>query len=338
MKRYDELSEDEEEHALSIHNKSIVVDCCAVIRMDDDYFDRLKEGGITCQNHTFTPVNSNLSEAVKDLGTAHRWIKSHDKQGLIAYNVEDILKAKKEGKSALIFGSQNTSFLERDLGLVHVFKAMGMNICQLTHQYLNDVGAGCGELIDFGLSRFGQELIEEMNTARILIDLSHCGSQTTKEAIECSRLPIIFSHSNPRAVTKHIRNKPDEQIQTLAEKDGVIGLTAYSPHCNKKTGIRPDLNDYLEHIDYLFDLVGVSHIGIGSNIDETSTPDKWNTYSSKHPEQTNGYNYEGKQVKDFDWITKTSNITKGLVGRGYSDHEIEKILGANFLRVFKKTW
>ena len=338
MKRYNELSDDEEDHAISIHNRSIVVDCCAVIRMDDGYFKRLREGGITCQSHTFTPASANLSEAIKDLGKVHRWIKSQKKQGSIALNVEDIHKAKKDGRSTVILGSQNTSFLERDLGLVHVFKAMGMNICQLTHQYLNNVGAGCGELTDLGLSRFGQELIEEMNTAQVLIDLSHCGARTTMEALECSRYPIIFSHSNSRAVTKHIRNKPDDQIQALAEKDGVIGLTWYSPLCNEKAGIRPDVNDHLDHIEYLVDLVGVSHIGIGSNIDETSTPDNWTQYSRKHPEQTNGYNYGEKRVKDLDWITKTPNITKGLVGRGYSDHEIEKILGANLLRVFKKTW
>jgi len=338
MKHFSELSEDEEERALEIHEKSIIIDCCTFIRMDDDYFNRLKEGGITCQTHIFSPANANLSEAVKDIGSFYYWINFQETKGKIAFHVEDIEKAKEMGKSVVILGSQNTLFLERTLGLVHVFKAMGMNICQLTHQHLNNVGAGCGELSDLGLSRFGHQLIEEMNKARVLIDLSHCGARTTMEAIEYSRYPVIFSHSNPRAVTKHIRNKPDDQIQALAEKDGVIGMTWYSPLCNKKAGIRPDVSDYLDHIEYLVDLVGVSHIGIGTNIDETSTPENWNQYSSRHPEQTNGYNYEEKRVKDLDWITKLPNITKGLVGRGYSDHEINKILGANLLRVFKKTW
>ena len=338
MKRFNELSEDEEELALAIHEKSIIIDCCAFIRMDDDYFNRLREGGITCQTHIFSPANANLSEAVKDLGSLYYWINTQEKKGSIAFHAKDIEKAKEKSKSVVILGSQNTMFLERDLGLVNVFKKMGMNICQLTHQYLNNVGAGCGELSDFGLSRYGQELIAEMNKARVLIDLSHCGARTTMEAIECSKYPVIFSHCNSRAVTKHVRNKPDDQIQAMAEKNGVIGLTAYSPFCNKKAGIRPGVNDYLDHIEYLVDLVGVSHIGIGLNIDETSTPESWIQYSSKYPEQTNGYNYEEKRVKDLDWITKTPNITKGLVGRGYNNHEIEKILGSNLLRVFKKTW
>jgi membrane dipeptidase len=283
-------------------------------------------------------VDENLPEAVKTLGEFHRWVNQNSDEIQVIREAGDIRRAKEEGLAGVILGPQNTTFMEEDLGLVHAFHEMGVRICQLTYQYLNYVGAGCGERKDVGLSKFGLELLDEMNRVGILIDLSHCGPATTDEAIEKSRAPIIFSHSHPRGLVDHVRNKTDEQIHAMAEKGGVIGITEYSPIANLEPGVRPDVDDFMKHVDYVVDLVGVDHVGIGSDIDETSNPERWNQFASRYPELSGGYDFEGKRMKDFNWITKTPNITRGLVGRGYSDQEIKKILGLNFLRVFEEAW
>lgn len=342
MKKYDELSRDEVEQALELHHKSIVIDCSAVIstQMDgeDTYFDRARKGGITAHNHTVTRVPDNLPEAVKGISAFQRWVNQNKDKGLTALTAEDIRKAKREGKVAFILGPQNAKFLENDLGLVHGFRSLGVRILQLTYQYLNQIGAGCGERVDCGLSKFGIDVVEEMNEVGIVVDLSHVGPTSTNEALELSKDPVIFSHSHPKAVTDHVRNKTDEQIKALAEKGGVIGITEYSPICELQRGVRPDVDDYLKHVDYVVDLVGVDHVGLGLDIDETSSPGYWDLFSSTYPELSGNYSFIERRAKDLDCITKVPNITLGLVGRGYSDSEIQKILGLNFLRVFKQVW
>jgi len=338
MKRYDELSKDEIDHALELHGEAIVVDCSVALKMEDAYFERAREGGITAHNHTVTDPRENLPEAVKSIGAFYRWVRQHEDKGLIALTAEDIRRAKREGKVAFILGPQNAKFLEDDPGLVHAFHGLGVRVLQLTYQYRNQIGDGCGERTDAGLSRFGLDAVDEMNRVGMLIDLSHVGPATTRDAMEASSDPVVFSHGHPRALKDHVRNKTDEQLHALAEKGGVIGITEYSPICELKRGVRPDVDDFLKHVDYVADLIGVDHVGLGLDIDERSTPERWGAFASAYPELSGGYDFVGKRARDLDWITKAPNVTKGLVGRGYSDAEILKILGGNFLRVFERVW
>lgn len=337
MKRYDGLNNDEITHAFELHKNSIVINCSAVIKQDDEHFNRSHIGGITAHNHTVTRPNDNLSESIKSISNFLYWAHANEQKCLIVKLAKDIIKAKNTGKIAFILGPQNAKFLE-DISLIHCFKALGVRILQLTYQYKNQIGDGCGERTDNGLSEFGINLIEEMNKIGILIDLSHVGRCTTFEAIEISKDPIIFSHSHPYRLNPHIRNKTDEQIKAMSEKGGVIGITKYSPICELKSGVRPDVEDYMKHIDYVVELAGIDHVGIGLDFNEPSTPEIWASFASAYPELSGGYTFSEKGVKDLDQLSKVPNITKGLVGRGYSDQEIKKILGLNFLKVFKKVW
>jgi len=338
LKGFDELSKDEEEHALHLHRRSIVIDCSVVVKQEDAYFDRARKGGITTHNHTVTDVRENLPEAVKTIGGFLRWVHINRDRGLVALMAEDIVRAKREGRVAFILGPQNANFLEEDVGLVHAFHALGVRVLQLTYQYRNQLGDGCGERTDCGLSKFGVRAVEEMNMVGIVVDLSHVGPATTADAMEVSKDPVIFSHSHPRALKPHVRNRTDEELQSLAEKGGVIGITAYSPICELEEGMRPGVVEYLRHIDYVVDLIGVDHVGIGLDIDETGTAEQWEEFRASYPELTGGYSFVTKRVEDLETVAKAPNITKGLVARGYSDAEIEKILGGNFLRVFRKVW
>jgi len=198
--------------------------------------------------------------------------------------------------------------------------------------YLIDVGELI--LVDSGAGR-------NFNRLGLVIDLSHCGDQVTMDAIKYSRDPILIKHSNPRALVDHPRNKTDEQIKALAEKGGAIGMCGYSLFCQVRKGVRPTFKDYLTLIDYTVKLVGVDHVGLGVDI-AIWGEEEFEAWARVSP----GLRPEGgwhercvfTDEEGWDDISQLPQITKGLVAHGYSDQDIEKILGLNFLRVFKEVW
>jgi len=338
-KRHDELSKEENQRAMDILRKSIVVDGSVVPMLDNGYFERMRAGGITAANVTVPGVNKNLSESIKEFGEHYIWLKESGGQAFLATTVKDIQTAKTEGKCAIIFGPQNTLFIENDPKLVDVFYQLGVRIWQLTYQIRNLVGEGCGERTDGGLSKYGVKILEKMNELGIVVDLSHCSFKTTMEAIEFSKDPVIFSHTNPRALctSKHVRTKTDEEIKAMAEKGGVIGISSISMFCEKEYDVRPTVEEMLDGLDYCVNLVGVDHVGIGVDVAERETAEEYALAMKLYPE-FNRYSREEVRIIGMQTVDQFPSIPKGLVARGYSDQEIEKILGGNFLRVFKKVW
>jgi membrane dipeptidase len=152
------------------------------------------------------------------------------------------------------------------------------------------------------------------------------------EAIELSEHPIIFSHSAARALFSSVRAKTDDHLKAMAEKGGVIGIIGFSPFLGANN---PTIEDFLDHIDYVVDLIGVNHVGIGLDIGERKVVEDW---FGMFPELQGSCSVDTIQLLDLVVPSKWVNITKGLVRRGYSDEEIRKILGENFLRVFEEVW
>jgi len=244
----------------------------------------------------------------------------------------------------VVFGSQHADFLvgpPPNLDLLPVYHRLGLRILQPTYNERNVFADGCGERSNGGLSRLGLELVERMNRLRMLFDCSHLGVQDTLDGCEYSDFPVA-THSNARSLCDNVRNRTDEEIHAIAEKGGVIGVVAF-PSFVKWTkmeqGERPTIEDVLDHIDYISDLVGVEHVGIGLDLIEgwplerhrllDRRPDIWG-----RPTPQGTYDYP----EGLDSIDKLPNLAKGLIARGYSDREIRKILGENWLRVFRKAW
>lgn len=252
--------------------------------------------------------------------------------------VEDIGEAKERGRVGIIIGFQNTSPLEDDVNLLQVFRDLGVRIMQLTYNDRNYSGDGCFERTDSGLSEFGLRVVGEMNRQGILIDLSHTGYRTAMEAIEVSDDPVAFTHANPKALLENPRNKTDEQIKALAEKGGVIGATPYPIFL--PAGYRSKLSDFLDVMDYLVDLVGVNHVAVGTD------------FTEKQPEGFFTWLHTGKSwEKPFSELEypviypegirsadECPNITRGLVERGYTESEVKKIIGENWLRLYSQVW
>jgi membrane dipeptidase len=361
MRSFKEITKDEKSHALALHKESIVVDASLVAFTDyvaeDIWVDDMLAGGITASNATVA-MQHNLSDALRELKSYHNWAKRSADKALIASSASDILKAKKEGKHAVIFGPQDSQFLEGTIDFLKIAYEYGIRIIQITYNYRNSAGDGCSEKKQAGLSNYGYELVEEMNKQGILIDLSHTGDPSTDDAIEHSRDPVCFTHTMPRANApkelsdwakwnnKYLpygdwldyasrRSKTDEQIQACAENGGVIGIT---PFFVKKAGNSSLTDDIIDQIEYTSDLVGAKYVGFGSDVDFNSTMDRM-AYIGNYPENVDKTWFAAFD-KDwgYGWMRYMPNVTMGLVARGYSDTEVKGIIGENFYRLFKKVW
>lgn len=335
------MSKEEEQRALDIHRKAIIIDGSIVPKIgDDSYLGRMKNGGVTASNATVLRSWDDFRRGIERLGLWYRWLEQYSNRVLLATTSRDIERAKGEGKVALIFGPQNTKMIGDKIILLSIFHKLGVKIIQLTYNYHNFVGSGCTERVDSGLSNFGVRLVEEMNKQGVLIDLSHCGDVTINDAIEISKDPIIFSHACVRSLTDHVRNKTDDQIKAMAENRGVIGITSYTPLIWSQWGLRPAIQNFLNHIDYVVKLVGIDHVGIASDLEEDSeelSREAWVPLGRPALPPTYSAGQTGRKNL-FKSIEEFVEITKGLVSRGYSNNEIMKILGGNFLRVFKEVW
>ena len=361
MKSYLDLSKDEEEHAMALHRESIVIDSSIVAFInyvgEDIWLDDMFKGGVTAANATVC-MQRTMSQALHELSGYHTWAEKKKDKALIIRKPSDIEKAKKEGKHGLIFGPQNSSFLEGNISFLKVAWDWGIRIIQITYNSRNEAGDGCVERCDAGLSNFGVNLVEEMNRLGVLVDLSHVGDMSSMEAIEISEDPVSFTHVIPRSSTpKDIgpygewssrygvygqfekysvaRGRTDEALKACAEKGGMIGVT---PYFAKKKGPTTLTDDLMDQIDYTVNLVGSNHVGFGSDLDFRNSVTR-GAYIWKHPDRIDvTYHTPMDKTWGYGWLENMPNLTKGLVARSYSDKEIKAILGDNWVRLFKKVW
>ena len=246
-------------------------------------------------------------------------------------------ETKKTGKIGLILGLQNAEHF-RTVDDVDFFYELGQRISLLTYNSRNMIGNGSTERHDDGISDYGVSVIERMNKVGMAVDVAHCGDKTTLEAFDLSKTPVLITHSNCRALNPHPRCKTDEAIKKMAAKGGVMGITGVRMFVSAKepTGIE----QLLDHYDHVAKLVGVEHVGVGSDYDldgyDALPPDytKWLRAQYKQ-----SYAFREKTDTDgFNTYKRMFDLTDGLIRRGYSDANIELILGGNFRRVLSTIW
>lgn len=335
-----DLTPEQERRAEELHFSSIVIDCSSVLKQEPSHIERARAGGVTATNHTVTRPPADLVAGLKQVNMCRRWIDENPRDVLLATTVRHIYEAKASNREAVIFGPQNAEMIGTDLDLLGTFYDLGVRIVQLTYQRRNYVGSGCGEERDGGLSSFGRQLVSAMDELGVVVDLSHCGWVTTANAIEHSRNPVVFSHAHPYTVSPHIRAKSDDLIRALAARGGVMGITALSAFLfePEQPKVRPTLKQFARHVRYVADLVGVDHVGIGMDFDETNTPEKHEAAHRANPELANDFGWDDRRCAELTHAGEELNITRALVWDGFSDDEIRKILGLNFLRVFQQVW
>ncbi|GAG63624.1 unnamed protein product [marine sediment metagenome] len=279
---------------------------------------RMKEGGIDVQffavfiEDIYKPDRS-LKRALQLIDCFYREIENNQDDISLVTNYNQIKEANRAGKIAAILSIEGGEALEGDLGVLRVLYRLGVRLLTLTWNQRNQIADGIGESrTGSGLTEFGLKVIDEMNDLGMLIDVSHLSEAGFWDVVKRSKTPIVASHSNCYALCPHLRNLKDEQIKALADKGGVIGIT-FVPNFLTQEKRKTTVEDVVKHIDYLVEKVGVDYIGLGSDFDGT-----------------------GGLPLGLEGVDKIPNITGVLLGRGYKEKDIKKILGENFLRVFKE--
>lgn len=311
--------------------------------------DNARTSGITAVNVTLSGGGATGAQAfestVRHLAFLERELDTHPEVLQAVRSVADLTRAKESKRVGLIAGFQDTTMLESDLSRLSLFHDLGVRIIQLTYNVRNTVGDGCLEPGNAGLSSFGRQVVARMNELGILVDTSHCGRRTTLEAIATSTKPVAATHSGCAALADVPRNKTDEQLKALAAKGGVIGI--YTMPFLRMSG-QPRAEDFVRHVEHAINVCGEDHVGIGT--DNSITPlDLTPEFRAEHAgfvrerrrigigapgEDENVFNY----VPDFNTPRRMEQIADALAARGHATPRIEKILGLNWLRLFRETW
>ena len=320
------------EQARNIHNQSLIWDTHACFRLhpnaDLSELKRYRESGVTFVSLNIGMDLNSFENTMQVLARYRGYIASHPDQYLLALTVDDIRKAKEAGKLAIAFDLEGSDPLVGNLNLVSLYYDLGVRQMLLAYNKDNRASGGCMEGT-IGLTDFGRDVIREMNRVGMVVDLSHMGYRATMEAFEVSTAPLIFSHSNPNGLREHARNISDEQIIACAKTGGVVGINGIGDFLG---GTSSEL--IVENIEYVMDLVGPEHVGIGLDyvIDKQELIEYIETYPDIFPPD---------KITDFLSIVEPEQFpefTELLCQKGYSEQIIRGILGENFLRVAGQVW
>jgi membrane dipeptidase len=331
-----------EARAKRIQARSVVLDGLFVPTITPALLAKLRAGGVTTV-HTTLALHENFRGLAERLAPWYRALDVHRDEVVRVTTAAEIRQARAARKIGVVFGVQNATVVEDDLRLLPAIRDLGIRIIQLTYNERNLVGDGCAERSDAGLSDFGVELVREMNRLRLLVDLSHVGERTSLDAIDVSEAPVVATHSNARALCDHPRNLSDRVLKALAAKDGMVGINAFPGFVSTKPGVEQTIEDYLDHVVYVGDLIGRDKVGIGLDLDEEDTPKA--QYLTPEGELGVGrHRFKPGFLPPWPWIypvrsiAQFPRIVEGLLTRGFSDAEVEGVIGGNFLRVFERVW
>ena len=364
------------QRALEIQRKAIVIDThndVTTPMTNDDYdlsgtpptpyrtsIERMKQGGMTAEFFSlyvkpwYVDHGGAARRTLDMIDSVYRAVERHPNDLMFATSAADIRRAKRENKIAALMGIEGGHAIENSLPTLREFYRLGVRYMTLTWNNTNDwADAGRGEKKHNGLSEFGKEVVREMNRLGMLVDVSHVSDKTMSDALDVSTAPIIASHSSARALSNVPRNIPDDLLQRIAKKNGVVQVNFYSVFVdaatvspqsaerdarlkaqqdaiNEKYKNDPErlaeegdkleaanplpplpISKLIDHIDHIAKVAGIDHVGLGADFD--------------------GANDMPEGAQD---VSMLPNITYELLKRGYSEQDIRKILGENFLRVF----
>lgn len=319
-----------------LHDDLTVFDGLIISRWSRDVFEDMRRGGLSAANCTCS-VWEGFQDTMDNIAAFKRLIRDNADLVCQVRSVEDIRRARREGRTGILLGFQNVSAFEDQLGYIALFKDLGVGIAQLAYNTQNLIGTGCYESEDRGLSDFGREVVAEMNTLGIMCDLSHVGSRTSADTIEASSKPVAYSHCLPSGLKAHPRNKSDEELRFIAERGGFIGVTMFPAFLRR--GTAATVEDYLEAIEYVLDIAGEDCVGIGTDFTQDQdqaffdslTHDKG--YARKLTDFAEVINPLGmRRIGDFP------NLTRAMEQAGWPEPRIRKVMGENWLRVLGEVW
>ena len=325
--------------SLNKKDKFLIIDGLNVSNWESENVYRdLNKGNVNAINAT-TATWENYSQTLDNIAVWYSKFNNRTDISLIR-KVDDIFKASDNGQVGIIIGFQNASPIENNLDYLYTFNELNVKIIQFTYHERNLLGNGCYERVDEGITNFGIDAIKIMNEVGILIDLSHVGIVTTMETIDYSEKPIAITHANPKSYHNVPRNKTDEALKLMASKGGIVGVTAIAPFLKK--GNASTVEDYVDAISYTVDLVGLDHVGVGTDFTQDQPEEFWRYIGSqqgtKFPSTFTDVTTPSNYPINFETPDKFPVLIDTMGRKGFSSKEIAKILGLNWIRVFQEVW
>lgn len=318
------------------------------LRIGDRAWKEMVETGVTVVRDTVMPVG-NVADAwadyQKDISTKQDIVNANPDHLLLIRTAADILKAKRERKFGMLIGTQDTSMVGPELDRLSKMKNDGVMTVQLTYNNRNLSGDGALEPANAGLSKLGRATIERIEAEKLLLDLSHGGAKTMAEAAAYAKRPLVISHTGARELTDHVRNTSDETIRAVADKGGVVGVY-FMPFLTLDS--HPKGEDLLRHVEHIANVAGEDHVGIGTdNGPLPTTLDEETKKKLKEWQESRikaGIAAPGEavgvypMVEDYNSVDRYRRFAADLQKRGWSEARLEKLMGGNFLRVYREAW
>ena len=337
------LNSDSQQKKLEkMYDNAIIIDGLVISRgWDEDSFKALAKSGYTGFNTSL--ASGNLKAALKSLKDWQQIITDNPDRLIYAKKADDFVQAKKDKKAAVMFGFQNATMIEKSIDNIDKLYDAGTRWIQLTYNQRNLLGDGCTERTNVGLSDFGVEAVKRMNEIGIIVDLSHCGNETTNDGIIFSNPGPCFTHTMCESLYKnHPRSKTDKQIKDMADKGGVMGVICLGYMIGPDPGGATTLETYVDHIDRAVKVGGIDHVGVAADFAiqgleaDGATRDNW--YVPRLTRFKPSYEVRWPPwIPELDQPERYKSVAQVLDKRGYSTGDIEKILGQNWLRYFRDT-
>ena len=322
--------------AAQVHADALVWDNhgCVTLDLDNRYMPdlrRFRDSGVDMLVLNVGFDAYPWQRTVLRLAHLRHWVLTHPQDYVLALGVDEILRARQQGKLAIGFDIEGTVAIEEDLSLIRMFYDLGVRWMSIAYNLTNRVGGGIHDE-DPGLTDFGRRVLDEMESVGMLVCCSHTGHRTCRDVFGYSRNPVLFTHSNPSALKEHPRNIPDDLMKACADSGGVVGINGIGIFLGD---LQTRTESMVRHIDYAVQLIGADHVGIGLDytIDPSLCVIDLTTVSSFYPP---GCEYE-------DGVTlgqpeQLPEVTEGLLKLGYRDQEVRAVVGENLLRIARQVW
>ncbi|MFO8173472.1 MAG: membrane dipeptidase [Longimicrobiales bacterium] len=341
-------------HGKSVHTvleespPFLYVDPCMQVWPDAD-FHLMHRHGVTAYGVTAWDPHADIQAATDGLMYWHGIVREHPDL-MVVRTVEDIRRAKAEGKAGLLLAAQDGDWVGYDLGRIQAMADLGLRMMLLVYNANNQLAGGSLDRVDGGLSRLGIRVVEECNRVGIVLDCSHTAKRSSLEIMERSAHPCVFSHSNPAAISPNPRNIDDEQIRACIAGGGVVALVSWGPLCMRPgTTHRPTLEEFFRIIDHVVNMAGnMNHVAISTDMSIGTYPDHvhdpfgapgYPDITAQYDQHvTDDFRSPMRQVEGFGDYADIVQVAEGLSDWGYSDEDVNKILAENFLRVCDEVW
>ncbi len=318
------------------------IDCLQYANWSEKIFRQMREGNVDAVQVTIA-YHETFRETVLNFERWNRWFEQFPELIFPGRTAADVSLARDTGRTAIFFGFQNPSPIEDDIGLVEILHTLGARFMQLSYNNQSLLATGCYEAEDPGITRMGRQVIKEMNRVGLVVDMSHSAERSTLEAIEISERPVAITHANPAFWHPALRNKSDDVLRALSQSDGMLGFSVYPHHLKDKSACT--LESFCEMIARTAELMGVEHIGIGTDLcqDQPDSVVEWMRVGrwTKDIDYGEGSAAAAGFPDMPDWFHDNrdfGNIEAGLRATGMGEREVSGVMGENWLRFFERSF